>query len=231
MNIELSAIEARIVGCLIEKEVTTPDQYPLSLNALTNACNQKTNRDPVLELTEAAVQQAVDTLMKKHLVSDRSAGYGGRVTKYKHRFCNTEFGPLKFSKQELGIICVLLLRGPQTPGELRSRTNRLCDFADAAQVEATLRGLMEREDGPFIARLARAPGARESRYAHLFSGAIESVPETPDAGDAGDSAAAGTSITLAQRLAVLEDKVAAMQREIDALKDTASEQVTTNLEE
>ena len=177
MNIEFSPNEARVIGCLIEKEITTPDQYPLSLNALTNACNQKTNRDPVLELSEAVVQQTVDALMKKYLVSDKSAGYGGRVTKYKHRFCNTEFGSLKFSKQELGIICVLLLRGPQTPGELRARTNRLCEFADAEQVEATLKNLMAREDGPFIARLPRAAGARESRYAHLFSGIIESVPE------------------------------------------------------
>jgi uncharacterized protein YceH (UPF0502 family) len=123
---------------------------------------------------------------------------------------------------------VLLLRGPQTPGELRSRTNRLCDFADAAQVESTLKGLMEREDGPFIARLPRAPGARESRYAHLFSGLIESVPETPDSVDA---VAAGTGISLAQRLAVLEDKVAAMQRELDALKEAASAQVPTDIDE
>ena len=145
MNIEFNANEARVIGCLIEKEITTPDQYPLSLNALTNACNQKTNREPVLELSEAEVQQAVDTLMKKYMVSDKSAGYGGRVTKYKHRFCNTEFGSLKFSKQELGILCVMLLRGPQTPGELRSRTNRLCDFADAEEVETTLRGLIDRK--------------------------------------------------------------------------------------
>jgi len=116
MNIEFTPNEARVIGCLIEKEITTPDQYPLSLNALTNACNQKTNREPVLELSETVVQQAVDSLMKKYMVSDKSAGYGGRVTKYRHRFCNTEFGPLKFSPQELGILCVLLLRGPQTPG-------------------------------------------------------------------------------------------------------------------
>src|ERR1700732_4402129 len=103
MNIEFSAIEARVVGCLIEKEITTPDQYPLSLNALTNACNQKTNREPVLELSESEVQQSVDSLMKKHFVSDKSAGYGGRVTKYKHRFCNTEFGSLKFTKPEPGL--------------------------------------------------------------------------------------------------------------------------------
>src|SRR6202522_2189878 len=167
MNIELTPNEARVIGCLIEKEITTPDQYPLSLNALTNACNQKTNREPILELTEAEVQQSVDALMKKYLVSDKSAGYGGRVTKYKHRFCNTEFGSLKFSKQELGILCVMLLRGPQTPGELRARTNRLCDFADASEVEAALKSLMTREDGPFVARLPRAAGARASPHAHF----------------------------------------------------------------
>ena len=214
MNIEFSPNEARVVGCLIEKEITTPDQYPLSLNALTNACNQKTNREPVLELSEAVVQQAVDSLMKKHLVSDKSAGYGGRVTKYKHRFCNTEFGSLKFSKQELGIICVLLLRGAQTPGELRARTNRLCEFTDAAHVEATLKDLMSREDGPFIARMPRAPGARESRYAHLFSGHLESVEEPADAEEAvtGDA-------TLSQRVGRLEESVRQLRAEIDALRD------------
>jgi uncharacterized protein len=215
MNIEFSPNEARVIGCLIEKEITTPDQYPLSLNALTNACNQKTNRDPVLELSEAEVQQSVDSLMKKYMVSDKSAGYGGRVTKYKHRFCNTEFGSLKFSKQELGIICVLLLRGPQTPGELRARTNRLCEFADAEEVESTLRNLMSREDGPFIARLARAPGARESRYAHLFSGAIESVPESEAAEPA---AAASGGPSLSQRVSALEQLVEQLRAEMGELK-------------
>lgn len=213
MNIELSAGEARIIGCLMEKEVTTPDQYPLSVNALTNAVNQKTNRDPVMELGEGAVQTLIDGLMKKHLVSDRSAGYGGRVTKYKHRFVNTEFAGIKFSKQEFGIICVLLLRGPQTPGELRSRTNRLCEFADAEAVEATLRGLMSREDGPFIARLPRAPGSRESRYAHLFSGAIESAPEPAPEEDA-----PATGPSLGQRVARLEELVEALRGELDGLK-------------
>jgi len=213
MNIEFSANEARIVGCLIEKEITTPDQYPLSLNALTNACNQKTNREPVLDLSEADVQQSVDSLMKKYMVSDKSAGYGGRVTKYKHRFCNTEFGSLKFSKQELGVICVLLLRGPQTPGELRSRTNRLCEFADSDAVEATLKNLMSREDGPFIARLARAPGARESRYAHLFSGAMESAPE-PELNEPAEQAG---QPTLSQRVAALEELVEQLRAKIEAL--------------
>jgi uncharacterized protein YceH (UPF0502 family) len=214
MNIEFSMIEARVIGCLLEKEITTPDQYPLSLNALTNACNQKTNRDPVLELSETAVQPAVDSLMKKYMVSDKSAGYGGRVTKYKHRFCNTEFGSLKFSKQEVGIICVLLLRGPQTPGELRARTNRLCEFADADQVEATLKNLMAREDGPFIARLPRAAGARESRYAHLFSGSIDSVEEP-----AGVEESASATSTLSQRVGQLEETVQQLRTEIEALAE------------
>jgi uncharacterized protein len=241
MNIEFTPNEARVIGCLIEKEITTPDQYPLSLNALTNACNQKTNRDPVLDLGEAVVQQTLDALSKKHMVSDRSAGYGGRVTKYRHRFCNTEFGPLKFSKQELGILCVLLLRGPQTPGELRSRTNRLCEFADSGEVEAALASLMQREDGPFIARLARAPGERESRYAHLFHGEIASAPEPradlPEgsadravsqggAGSPHDRAAAspdraGTAAAdagLIRRLTELEEIVAELKREVEALK-------------
>ena len=222
MNIEFTPNEARVIGCLIEKEVTTPDQYPLSLNALTNACNQKTNREPVLELSESVVQQAVDSLMKKYMVSDKSAGYGGRVTKYRQRFCNTEFGPLKFSPQELGILCVLLLRGPQTPGELRSRTNRLAEFTDAQQVESTLQGLMEREDGPFVVRLPRASGAREARYGHLFSGMpewtapaqaeYEAADEVPGAGPSSSGA------TLTQRLTQLEAVVETLRRELEALK-------------
>jgi len=215
MKIELSPLEARVIGCLIEKEITTPDQYPLSLNALASACNQKTNREPVFELREAEVQQTLDSLMRKHLVSDKSAGYGGRVTKYKHRFCNTEFGSLKFSKQELGVVCVLLLRGPQTPGELRSRTNRLCEFTGAEQVEATLRDLMSREDGPFIARLPRAAGARESRYAHLFSGAIESAPE-PEPPQPEDAASGAP--TLNQRVTALEEQVMQLRAAVDELK-------------
>ncbi len=217
MNIVFTPNEARVIGCLIEKEVTTPDQYPLSLNALTNACNQKTNREPVLDLSEAEVQQSVDSLMKKYMVSDKSAGYGGRVTKYKQRFCNTEFGSLKFSKQELGILCVMLLRGPQTPGELRSRTNRLCEFADAEAVETALKGLIARADGPFIARQPRAAGARESRYAHLFSGALESAPEAESA-EPQHSADASSAPTLSQRVSALEEAVAELSAKIDALR-------------
>ncbi|MGE3772513.1 MAG: YceH family protein [Gammaproteobacteria bacterium] len=173
MKAALNAREARVIGCLIEKGITTPEQYPLTLNALTAACNQKSNREPVLDLSEGEVQATVDGLVKRFLVSDKG-GYGGRTTRYRHRFCNTEFGTLTFSPFELGVICVLLLRGPQTPGELRQRTNRLCDFADVEAVEEALNGLMTRADGPYVARLPRAPGERESRYTHLFG---DTVPD------------------------------------------------------
>jgi uncharacterized protein len=218
MNIELTPHEARVIGCLIEKEITTPDQYPLSLNSLTNACNQKSSRDPVLDLSEAEVQVLVDALMKKYFVSDRSQGYGGRVTKYKHRFCNTEFGPLKFSKQELGVICVLLLRGAQTPGELRSRTNRLCEFADGDEVESTLKGLMEREAGPFVCRLNRAPGEREARYMHLFCGAPADVGDEHPAPAASPPIAREAGAHLGERVSVLEETVRQLRAELDELK-------------
>src|ERR1700754_1602554 len=176
LKVELTALEARVVGCLIEKQITTPDQYPLSLNALVNACNQKSNRDPVLELEERTVQQTVDDLGRKHLVVEKS-GFGSRVPKYQHRFCNTEFGTLKFDPQELAIVCELLLRGPQTPGELRSRASRMAPIAEVSEVEAALNRLAAREDGPFVVRLAREPGKRESRYAHLLSGSVEGAAE------------------------------------------------------
>ena len=211
MSHELTALEARVVGALIEKEITTPDQYPLSLNALLAACNQKTNRDPILDLTAHVGQATLDGLVKAHVVSDRG-GYGGRVTKYKQRFSNTEFSSVQFSAQELAIVCVLLLRGAQTPGELRAHTNRLCEFADAQAVEAALDALMTRSDGPYVARLARAPGARESRYAHLFSGHIESVAASAAL------ASAPRDAGLAERVAALEETVTRLSAELATLK-------------
>nr|WP_067298725.1 DUF480 domain-containing protein [Marinobacterium profundum] len=178
MDLNLSLYQTRVIGALIEKEITTPDQYPLSLNALTMACNQKSNRDPVLDLDEGTVQQTLDELTQLRMVKEES-GFGSRVQKYKHRFCNTEFGVLQFSEQELGILCVMFLRGPQTPGELRTRTNRLCSFDDVLKVEKVLYKLMTRDDGPFIVKLAREPGKRESRYAHLFNGDIEPGQKAP----------------------------------------------------
>jgi uncharacterized protein YceH (UPF0502 family) len=180
MKIELTPVEARVIGCLIEKASTTPDQYPLSLNALVNACNQKSNRDPMMDLDERAVQAVVDGLSKKHFVMEKS-GFGSRVPKYQHRFCNTEFGTLKLDPQELAIVCELLVRGPQTPGELRTRASRMGPFGDVSEVDATLARLTNRIDGPFVTRLAREPGRRDSRYAHLFSGPVADAVEGHDA--------------------------------------------------
>lgn len=213
MKIQLSAIETRIIGCLIEKEKTTPEQYPLSLNALTNACNQKTNREPVMNLTEVAVQEVVDALTKKHLVS-RSSSASARVDKYQHRFANTEFSEFKFNKQELGLICVLFLRGPQTPGELRSRTNRLCEFNDIQEVEDSLERLRTRDDGPFVVKLPREPGRREFRYAHLFSGEVDVSQFASDATPASSAEDAGRISELERRLSLLEEEVASLKESL-----------------
>jgi len=213
LDSQLSFYEARVIGCLIEKEITTPEQYPLSLNALTNACNQKSNREPVLELSEAVVQETVDALVKKRLISEKS-GFGSRVAKYQHRFCNTDFSDLKLSQQELGIICVLLLRGPQTPGELRSRTDRLCKFSDVHEVETVLQRLMERDGGPLVARLPREAGKRESRYLQLFSEAAPELNASPPM-----SAAADVPAPAHQRLVLLEQWIGELREEVARLKD------------
>jgi uncharacterized protein len=213
MNIELSPIEARIIGCLIEKQITTPDQYPLSLNALVNACNQKSNRDPVMSADEATIQSTLDHLLRKHLVIEKS-GFGSRVPKYQHRFCNTEFGPLKFTPQELAIVCELLVRGPQTPGELRTRAARMASFSDVGQIETALESLSTRADGPFIVGLPREPGRRDSRYAHLFSGAVTIPTPTEDS-----IAAPATALTPApSRLERLEKEVQQLREELNEIK-------------
>ncbi|EEQ08804.1 hypothetical protein ymoll0001_39880 [Yersinia mollaretii ATCC 43969] len=202
MKHSLNALEARVIGCLLEKQVTTPEQYPMSLNGVTVACNQKTNREPVMELSDSEVQQTLDFLLKKHLIRTQS---GNRVMKYEHRFCNSEFGNLKFSPAELAVITTLLLRGPQTPGELRTRTNRMYEFADVAETEEVLNQLALREDGPFVARLAREPGKRENRYMHLFSG--DAAPVAP--------AEQGVDGGLEARVAQLEQQVMALTRRLD----------------
>jgi uncharacterized protein len=217
MRIELDSLEARVIGCLIEKQVTTPDQYPLSLNALVSACNQKSNREPVMSLDERTVQSTLDGLSRKHLLLERS-GFGSRVPKYQHLFCNTEYGTLKFSAQELAVVCELLLRGPQTPGELRSRASRMARFGDVSEIEAVLQALQDRESGPLVARLPREPGRRESRYLHLFSG--EAIPQaeadeqrvTPAAPSAPESE------TLQSRVARLEAELSALRADVEGLK-------------
>ncbi|AKH90656.1 DUF480 domain-containing protein [Edwardsiella tarda ATCC 15947 = NBRC 105688] len=209
----LSPIEARVIGCFLEKQVTTPEQYPLSLNALTTACNQKTNREPVLDLSESEVQNALDLLVRKHQIRSINAP-GSRVVKYEHRFCNSEFGDLRFSPAEVALICCLLLRGPQTPGELRTRSNRLYAFADVNEAEQALNRLAEREDGPFVVRLAREPGRRESRYAHLFCGEAAIGAESA----AVDTASAAVETDeLSARVTALESEVADLKRRLASL--------------
>lgn len=227
MDIELSALEARVIGCLIEKQITTPDQYPLSLNALTNACNQKSNREPVMSLEEPLVQATLDQLQRRHLVVER-AGFGSRVPKYQHRLCNTEYGPLRFSAQELAIVCELLLRGPQTPGELRGRAARMASFADATELEQILQHLTAREDGPFVARLPREPGRRESRFMQLFSGPAPSPGETSTSEPLAETAVAGAAAAPAlaavlTRLEHLEHEVLELRAALAALQERTDE--------
>lgn len=181
MTTTLSEMEARVIGVLLEKSVTTPEQYPLSLNALTNGCNQKSNRLPVTQLTEDEVIKILDGLKGKRIVQ-ASSGYGSRVDKYSHRFCNTEFGDIKLSDHQQAIITELLLRGPQTPGELRGRCQRLAQFADISDVEATISSLLAYQPDALIYSLPRESGKREIRYNHTFCqrGENNSASESTD---------------------------------------------------
>ena len=205
----LSEVEARVVGSLVEKELTTPEYYPLSLNALVNACNQKSNRDPVVNLNGDAVSQALRSLDKEGLAGPADA-MDNRVTKYGHRLQEA----FNFDRREIAVLCELLLRGPQTPGELRSRAERMHRFDDLGQVQSTLQRLGQREP-PLVKMLPRQPGTKEARYAHLLSGDVQ--PETPQGareqsvphthGNAGDD-----------RVTRLESEVAALQKEVSDLK-------------
>jgi len=165
MQLQLSMEQQRVIGCLLEKQSTTPEHYPLSLNALTNACNQKSNREPVVNYTEEQVQITVDELISMRLVTVNE-GLSGRVNKYDHRFCNTEFSHLQFDQQQRAIICLLLLRGAQTPGELKTRSSRLADFARIDDVEKSLEQLIQSNH---VKKLPRESGKRDCRYIHLFA--------------------------------------------------------------
>ncbi len=178
-QIRLAPNEIRVLGALVEKDATTPEYYPLSLNALVNACNQKSNRDPVMSLDEGAVRDALEALHKKGLAGPAS-GADSRVTKYEHRI----YEALKLSRPEVAVLCELLLRGPQTPGELRGRAERMHHFENIEDVLATLRRLIDR-DPPLVQMLRRHPGTKESRYAHLLGGEVtnaipESIPAEPN---------------------------------------------------
>jgi uncharacterized protein len=207
MDFVLNEIEARVLGSLIEKDIATPDYYPLSLNALTNACNQKNNRDPVMALEDDAVRQALRTLNEKGLAG-AAGGADSRVSKYEHRLQEA----FNFTRPEIAVLCVLLLRGPQTPGELRGRSERMHHFEELGDVLSALQHLMQREP-PLVKMLPRQPGTKESRYMHLLCGDVEgytSLPEHPVTVSAsGDT----------ERTAHLENEVAELKKEVAALKE------------
>src|SRR5580692_11237281 len=209
----LTEIETRVLGSLLEKDITTPDYYPLSLHALVNACNQKNNRDPVMTLDESAVRDALATLQEKRLAGPAS-GADSRVTKYEHRLQEV----FNFDRREIAIVCVLLLRGPQTPGELRGRTDRMYHFEALDDVVSTLDRLAQREP-PLSAILPRQPGTKESRYTHLFSGEppAADIP-TSTAADLSTHSASSATSSSADRLAQLEEEVAALRRELSEVQ-------------
>jgi uncharacterized protein len=211
VNIFLSDVEARVLGCLVEKEITTPEYYPLSLNALVHACNQKSNRDPLMNLEEDTVRQALRTLSEQALT--RSASGDSRVAKYEHRLADT----FNFTRPETAILCELLLRGPQTPGELRSRAERMHPFEDLSVVQSTLKHLMERNP-PLVKLLPRQPGNKEARYAHLLSGDVE-VGEAPPV----KTVAISNSSPENARMTELEAEIASLQKEIADLKNQFAE--------
>lgn len=171
MEIILNEVEARVLGALVEKDITTPDYYPLSLNALVNACNQKNNREPVMNLGEDTVRDALQGL-QQHRLAGPAGGADSRVTKYEHRMQEV----FNFDRREIAIMCVLLLRGPQTPGELRGRTERMYRFETLDDVQSTLQKLMQREP-PLVKALPRQPGTKEARFVHLLCGDVATSPD------------------------------------------------------
>jgi uncharacterized protein YceH (UPF0502 family) len=204
MDWQLDAVEARILGSLVEKDVTTPDYYPLSLNALVNACNQKNNREPVMNLDEGSARHALESLHDKRLAGP-AGGADSRVTKYEHRLQEA----FNFTRGETAVLCVLLLRGAQTPGELRGRTERMHHFEDLSDVQAVLQRLMQRDD-PLVKMLSRRPGEKESRYVHLLSGDVEDV--------AAPLPARPITAPDQERISLLENEVATLRRELAELK-------------
>lgn len=211
----LDANEIRILGSLIEKSIVTPDLYPLTLNALTNACNQKSARNPVMALQPGEVQHVIRVLEAKHLVRTEE-NFKSRTEKYTQRFCNTRYSDLHFSPAELAVICLLMLRGPQTPGELRSRSGRLHEFPDNGVVVETLQGLIEREAGPLLVELPRTPGRKDPEYMHLFAGPIDVEAYQSEArSDSASRAPDRVSVAeLAERVLQLEAEVAELKNRL-----------------
>ena len=213
LPLDLTANECRVIGCLMEKSVTTPDQYPLTLNALTNACNQKSSRDPVMSLSQGTVQHCVRELEGKHLLR-LEENFKRGVEKYSQRFCNTSFSELQFDEAQFAIVCLLLLRGAQTPGELRARSGRLHEFADNQAVVASLDALNELHPDPLVVQLPRTPGRKDSEYMHLFAGAVDVAAhvEQAEASKTRESPAHSSISELEQRLRALEAEVAELKQ-------------------
>jgi len=211
----LTAIEIRIIGCLIEKSVVTPDQYPLTLNALTNACNQKSNRSPVMSLQQGEVQHTIRELESKTLVRV-DENFKSRVEKYVQRFCNTRYSDYQFDPPQLAIVCLLLLRGPQTPGELKARSGRLHSFADNAAVADALKMLIEWQGNPLVVQLPRTPGRQDSEYMHLFAGPIDIEAHARKAQVVAAAGPSGRSSVseLEQRVSNLEAAVAELNEQL-----------------
>lgn len=211
----LTANEARIIGCLLEKSVVTPDQYPLTLNALTNACNQKSGRIPLMALEQGMVQRTVRDLEAKHLLRTEE-NFKSRVEKYTQRFCNTRFSDYQFESAQYAIVCLLFLRGPQTPGELRAHSGRLHTFAGNDDVVAALSVLMETEGNPLVMQLPRTPGRKDSEYMHLFSGPvdIEAHAAQVEAATISEPSDRISLPDLARRLAALEAEVAQLKDQL-----------------
>jgi len=205
--------EVRILGALIEKSVVTPDLYPLTLNALTSACNQKSARNPVMALQPGEVQHTIRVLESKHLVRTEE-NFKSRAEKYTQRLCNTRYSDLNFTPAELAVVCLLLLRGPQTPGELRSRSGRLHQFADNGEVSETLKGLIEREGDPLLVELPRVPGRKDPEYMHLFSGPID-VQAYESAARSESASRAPSRVSVAD----LADRVSRLEAEVAELRD------------
>lgn len=222
MSSPLTPEEIRIIGCLMEKAVTTPDQYPLSANALTNACNQKSSRNPVMSLEQGDVQRICHQLKDKNLIWVEE-NFKKNIEKYDHRFCNSLLGTNQFDPAEYAIICLLLLRGPQTPGELRSRSGRLFSFESNQQVSETLEALMAPERGPVVCRLARQAGRKDHEYMHLFAGEIESVPE--DASIASRVSTPASNTLHNQKVSMLETRVAVLEKALSDLAERLGEDI------
>jgi len=213
MDVILNAIELRVLGSLIEKELTTPEYYPLSLNALVNACNQKSNRDPVLNLDESEATRALDSLKFKQFAL--LSGMGGRVAKYRHALVEK----FRFSPAELALLCELMLRGPQTVGELRTRAERMHQFSDLSEVETVLQDLMERTPS-MVAKLPRQPGRKESRYCHLFAGEPDLTAVEGSAPPEGARARSGADV---EKIAKLEEELSELRQEVSLLRQMLAE--------